>query len=289
MNAQAVRHLVDTLGFTQIEAQVYVCLLREHPQTGYGVSSTIGKSRSNTYQALRSLEGKQAIVLLEATEHAEYVPVPVEEYLGLREREFAVQKAAILGALKSLTPKPQEEVMFRITRTDQLYAKVRTMIEGARSVVLVDTDPGPLSVIEAWLTRRAAKGVKVLVETPGERTIEGCTHVPLRPLSAKDVEWAADWLSVSVDGEQFLISLVHRTRGDVIHAVWSGNPFVSPWVFNGMLHEFSFRVLLAIVEEESDKGAILRRIKAHMDRFFQPVRGFARLQERLAEWEGPSR
>jgi sugar-specific transcriptional regulator TrmB len=281
MKSQANHYLIEKLGFTPIEATVYLCLLSEHPQTGYKVSTTISKSRSSTYQALKSLENKHAIIRLEGTEYGEYIPVSIEHYMDQKEKEFRSQKEEIIEAFKDIVPETQQEYIYQITRTEQLYSTVQSMIQKAQSMILVDTDDAPLQIIQDWLNAKANENVNVMIETLGEKHDDNCFHINLKQITPKDTKWDADWLCLSVDGEQFLISLLNKDTGELIHAIWCGNPYISPWVYNGMLHEFSFRVLLQMIEEEDDKEELLKRITAFTNRFFQPVKGFQRLQEKL--------
>jgi hypothetical protein len=51
---KSVQALQDP-GFTGLEAQVYVFLLRHAPATGYRISHAIGKPTANTYKALAEL------------------------------------------------------------------------------------------------------------------------------------------------------------------------------------------------------------------------------------------
>ncbi len=281
MKSQASHYLTEKLGFTAIEATVYLCLLAEHPQTGYKISTTISKSRSSTYQSLKSLENKHAIIRLEGTEFGEYIPVPIEEYMNRKEKEFQMQKEEIIEAFKDIVPEEQQEYIYQITRTEQLYSRIQTMIHEAKAMILVDTDDAPLQIIHDWLEVKAKENVNVMIETLGKKQDDHCFHINLQKITPKDMEWNADWLCLSVDGEQFLISLLNKETGELIHALWCGNPYISPWVYNGMLHEFSFRVLLQMIEEEDDREKLLKSITAFTNRFFQPVKGFQRLQEKL--------
>ncbi len=273
--------LTEHLGFSQIEALVYLNLLRESPQTGYKISTTLGKSRSNTYQALKSLELRHAIIRLEGTQYGEFIPVPIKEFMNAREKEFILKKAEIIEALKDLEIEPHQEYIIQINSTEQLYKKVHSMIEEAKSMILVDTDPGPLKVIHGWLDLRAGQGVNVLIETPGESQKDNCHHIRIQQVTPKDIEWEADWLCLSVDGEHFLISLLKKDTGELIHAIWSGNPYISPWVYNGMLHEFTFRVIRQMLLEGLESETIIKKLDAFTQRFFQPVSGFLRLQKKL--------
>lgn len=281
MNDQAYHLLIDKLGFSNIEAMVYLCLCKDYPQTGYKISTTINKSRSSTYQALKALESRQAIIRLEATQFSEYIPVKIEEYMAQQEKEFIKQKEEIINSFKDVTPNTQEDYIYQILKTDQLYNKIEMMLSEAKSMILIDTDEKPLNLIKSQLIHKAKEGVHVMIETPGNIDVEHCYHVSLKSFSPKDFDWNADWLCISIDGEQFLISLLDKNSGELIHAIWCGNQYISPWIYNGMLHEFSFRQMLAEMESLSLISELKEKMKPYIDQYFQPVSGFRRLQEKL--------
>ncbi len=283
MTLQAQLSLVENLGFTPVEASVYISLLKDSPQTGYKISTDLCKSRSQTYQALKSLETKRAIIRLEGTQHGEYIPVPIQTLMEEKEKEFKQQKTDIITALKDIGTEPHQEHIFRIAKLDQLYNKAESMIKEAKSMILVDTDQAPLENIHHLLNARAQEGIKVLIETPNDPIIDSCYHVKLNMFSAKDFAWNADWLCLSIDGEQFLISLLKKDTGELIHAIWSGNPYLSPWVFNGMLNEFSFRVIMDLLETGTDLQTVRNNIQEYTQKFFQPVPGIIKLLEKLKE------
>ncbi len=281
MENKAQYYLIEKLGFTLIEADVYTNLIKNNPQTGYKLSITIGKSKSSIYQALKSLENKQAIMRLEGTQHGEYIPVSIEEFMKNQELEFKKQKEEIINSFRDISQNSEQDFIIRITKKEQLYSKIQSMISEAEKIILVDTDEKPLRIIEEWLNEKAESGIKILVETPEKQEDTSYTHIQLKSLTSKDIEWYAHWLCVSVDGEQFLISLLNQYTGELIHAIWCGNTYISPWVFNGMLHEFSFRALMQIIEEEESKESILEKIKQFTEKFFNPVKGFMHLQLKL--------
>lgn len=281
MKDKAYYYLVEKLGFTPVEANVYLCLLKEHPQTGYKISTAIGKSRSSAYQAIKSLENRNVIIRLEGTQYGEYIPVSIEDYMNHKEKEFKKQKDEIVEAFKEVSQDRQQDVIYRITKTTQLFQKIESMISGAEQIILVDTDLAPLEKIDTMLEQKAQEGVKVLVETPEMLIGKSYKTIQLKSLTNKDIDWYAHWMCVSVDGQEFLISLLDPETGELIQGIWCRNPYISPWVFNGMLHEFSFRRLMDIIEKEATKADIQQKVSEYTNEFFLPVNGFIRLQEML--------
>ncbi len=68
------------LGFTGVEAQVYIYLLQHPDATGYEVSKGTGVPRANTYQALETLVTKERIAAI-SYDPVRYVVVPPMQLL----------------------------------------------------------------------------------------------------------------------------------------------------------------------------------------------------------------
>src|SRR5262245_37662340 len=101
---ERVRTLVE-LGFTALEAEAYVCLLRESPATGYRVAQLLGRPAAGIYKTLESLAGKGAALIHEDASRL-YRAVPVDELLARLERRFAARRADAARALSELREVP---------------------------------------------------------------------------------------------------------------------------------------------------------------------------------------
>jgi HTH-type transcriptional regulator, sugar sensing transcriptional regulator len=47
-----------SLGFTPLEAEVYVCLVQDSPATGYRIAQTVGRPVAGIYKTIESLANK---------------------------------------------------------------------------------------------------------------------------------------------------------------------------------------------------------------------------------------
>ena len=67
--------LLQSLGFSQYESQVYTALLRQSNITGYELAKQSGVPASKIYSILEKLVGKNLIQVLD-TEPKKYIPQP---------------------------------------------------------------------------------------------------------------------------------------------------------------------------------------------------------------------
>ena len=79
---------LQKLGFTPIEATIFITLCKHGALTGYEVAKLTGISRSNVYAALYSLHDKGKCYLSEG-ENTKYVALSKEELLLSTEREMS--------------------------------------------------------------------------------------------------------------------------------------------------------------------------------------------------------
>ena len=68
------------LGFSKLEAAIYIYLLKESPATGYQIAKAIDKAKANTYQALDSMT-QHGLLMVEDGKPRRYRAVPHREML----------------------------------------------------------------------------------------------------------------------------------------------------------------------------------------------------------------
>ena len=96
MNDVAVQPLVD-LGFTELEARIYLCLLQTSPLTGYAVAKAIGKPAANTYQAIEGL-ARKSVIIVDEGENRLCRAVEPDQVLTRLEKENARLKKLLAEA-----------------------------------------------------------------------------------------------------------------------------------------------------------------------------------------------
>jgi len=81
-NKQQIEVLTD-LGLNNLEAEIYLTLLKESDLTGYKIAKILGKQRSNIYKAIESLLQKGAILINEQNNSNIYSAIPITSYITL--------------------------------------------------------------------------------------------------------------------------------------------------------------------------------------------------------------
>ena len=258
---ESVRHLA-ALGFTDLEATVYVYLVENSPATAYRVAQGIGKPVANTYKAVESLQQKGA-VLVDETKTRLCRAVPPDDLLGRLEKTFETRREAAAQALARLQPAVQDDDgIFTLTSPEQVYERCGQMLERARDVVLLDAFPGAIETLRPALEAVAARGIPVAVQAYAPTTIEGVDIIT--PLGAERVlqRWHGQWVCLMVDGAEYLFAYLDPNGKTVHQAIWSESAFLS-WVHHSNLGGCLRAQLL---ERLLQDGASVEEMKTALER-----------------------
>ena len=79
--------LMQNIGFTQYESQVYLALLQQSHITGYELAKISGVPASKIYQILNKLTDKEMVLAIDS-DPKKYVPLPPEEILSRYKNDY---------------------------------------------------------------------------------------------------------------------------------------------------------------------------------------------------------
>lgn len=152
------------LGFSPIEATVYITLCKHGPLTGYEVAKLCNSSRSNVYAALYSLQEKGKCYLAEG-EATKYIPISKNELVTLTKKE----QHHILAILENDFPEEinHNEPYITIRGYNNVLNKVKQSILNCSShlYLLISTDQIPLFQ-EELESVGIHKRITILCESP---------------------------------------------------------------------------------------------------------------------------
>jgi sugar-specific transcriptional regulator TrmB len=268
--AAAVR-VISELGFTPLEAEIYVYLLQNSPATGYRIAKGIGRSFSITYMSLDSLAEKGAIVVDDGKSRLSRA-VPIDELLDQMEHRFREQRERAIAAVRDLPHSVADDRIYRLTSVEQVYERCRAMLGDSRRRVLMEFFPEPLETLQEAIEEAAARGVDITARVYKPTTIEG-VRIVISPWGDENLRvMRAQWLAIFADGREFILGNVLSGGKGVQQVVWSASSLLSLALYdyvNSDLHHYSFRPLL----EAADS--------------LEELRGqYNRLEEAFPRWAG---
>jgi sugar-specific transcriptional regulator TrmB len=255
------------LGFTDLEAEVYVSLLQQSPATGYRVAQSIGRPVANTYKAIESLQHKGAVLVDEGSSRL-CRAVPAEELLAQLERSFQRRRQEAANALATLRAAPDDDRVYQLQSVEQVFERCRRMLEGCEQVAILDVFPKPLEELRESVEAAARRGVRVLVKAYEPVVLSGA-EVAVHPQGRLTLRrWPGQWLNVVTDGREHLLAFLTSDARGLHQAVWSGSAYLS-WVYHSAV---GAEMILAGLLRALENGATateLRQAAVHYQSLFR--------------------
>jgi len=236
-----------SLGFSPLEAAIYVYLLEESPATGYQIAKAIEKPNANTYQALESMT-QRGLLLVEDGRPRRYRAVPHKEMLRHLGAAYTARLETASKELDAIRPAAGDLLVYRITEYTQVIERCRAMLARARRKVVVDAFPGVLVTIFDELEATAGRGTEVIAKAYEPVTLDGVKVVlDARGRHIPD-KWGIQWLNLVVDGREHLFACLDVEETRVIQAIWTESPYVAFLIHTGLLSEMAVDAMLTSVE-----------------------------------------
>lgn len=250
------------LGLTELEAEVYVYLLRHPPATGYRVAKGVGRTNAVTYKALDSLQAKGAI-LVDEGENRVCRAVPVTELLGRLRRRLDAAYSRAEKALAGLRPAGADDRVYRLRSRGQVLERARRMLADARYVALVDAYPGTAAELREAIAATAGRGLHTHAKVYAPVDL-GAADVVVRERGHEIVDRSpGDHLEVNVDGREYLVASLRRDGGEPWHAIWTSSAILAYQGYGSMIYE----LILTDVQQAIRGGAGNRKLGAILDHY----------------------
>src|SRR5262245_45961392 len=127
---------LEELGFSRVEAEVYLFLLERGPASGYAIAQGLGKAAAGVYKVLDGLTARGAAGV-DAGSTRLYRAAPREELLDGLARRFEERRERAARALAEVREIQGDDRVYRIEAFDAAVDRFREMLGRARSVALI--------------------------------------------------------------------------------------------------------------------------------------------------------
>lgn len=255
--------LIAQLGFTGLEAEIYVYLLQQSPATGYKIAKEIGRSFTNTYKALTSLRSKGAILADEGPSQLTRA-VPLEEVLGQMEARFLDLRKRAITAVDQLTQSVADNRIYQLVSVPQVIERCKRVLSEAEERVLIELFPLPVTLLRDDVEQTAARGVDVSARVYRPVSLKGVRMVK-SPFGEQTLELLrTEWLAIFVDGRQVVMAQLLPGGEGVYQAIWSRNPSLARSFYdyvNSDLHHYAFRERLMAASSLEEVRAAYRELQ----------------------------
>lgn len=230
-------------GLSRLEAAAYIALLGEPGITGYRLSHMLDKPTANIYKALKSLEHKGLVRMDRSSPVRSIHPVPIEEFLSIREMQFKTRSLQLIEGLRDLEMKKQDYQISRLGSFEQAVATARQIISRAEKVLVLVAFEEVLKELEDILSARASEGVNIIISTYSPYALKGC-RVYYSGREGDIWNWIPERaFDVAADGNVFMISNFRNNYSEVIEALYGNHVYLSLMIFNSLSKNILMREL----------------------------------------------
>lgn len=161
-----------SLGLTNNEATLYRTLSSRGEMTGYECAKLTGISRSNVYIALAGLCEKGGAFVIDGAAQ-KYSPAPIREFCSNKHREFDTAVDYLLANMPS--PAAPSSAYITVNGAAAIIDKMKNMIASCAERVYISAQVGILDKVSAELMDVIERGLKVVLMTEHEFTLNGAT------------------------------------------------------------------------------------------------------------------
>ena len=240
---------LEALGCTPMEAAAYVQLLRIGPSTGYRIAQLLNKAVANTYKALEALE-RRGLVACEAGEPRAYRALPAAQAGSKFNDDFVKRLERFTAAASALEQHGFDEGVYRLSRSEHVFERARTLIESAQSLVLIDARADAVEVLRPHIDATIGRGRTVVILTYAQIAIAGATIILSHRVPATSQRWPGEPLIINCDGRA---ALVVRTLSDGDAAgFWTESSYIAWVLYCGLASEIEETRLVRLGETQPD-------------------------------------
>lgn len=229
--------IFSTLGFNGLEAEVYVALLKQGPQTAYKIAKSIGKSNANVYKAVEVLAREGAIEIME-TDVKICKAIPIENVVKQMQLAYKQKLEKAVEVLSKIYEEKNDEGIFRLQTPESVFQRAEQILSKAESIVVIDAFPNALNKIKDQINALAKNGIEVFVLAYAPIELDEKVSLIVPQISGEVLEyWEAEQLNIAVDGKEVLVALFNKDLYKLIQATYSNNVYLSCILYSGIISE----------------------------------------------------
>lgn len=225
------------LGFNNLEAEVYVALLKHGPQTAYKIGKLLNRPTANVYKAVDVLAGSGALELEEGDVRI-CRAIPIKSLTKQLQSDYKARIDKAVEELSLVKPETDEEGIYKLQTVDSVFQRAYEMLKRSSHVVVIDAFPKALDKLKPELNKCIKNKLEVFVEAYEPVDFEKGVSVAIPSISKAALNyWGAQQLNLAVDGKEILIALFNEDLTELIQATYSNNLYLSCIVYSGLMSE----------------------------------------------------
>ena len=271
MRDNRIQYLMD-IGLKELEADVYLQLLKESGITGYRISKLLKKTKPTVYKILETLQQKGLIIANEVAKSQVFTALPIKQYLDYQEVEFKKNKNKVIKILSNIKTQPVKSGLYPLERIDQVYSKSIELINNAKKTILLTCCQLQNKEVIDALNKATQRGVNVLFETyPPKPAIQNCDFAIAANNTISYQDFTYNWLEIFVDGNEYLLSLLTKDGKDIFKAMWCNEPYLAMITYNSNVTSFFLTIVRGMLQKNISSQEILVAINSLIKSYYHGI------------------
>lgn len=164
--------LMQNIGFTQYESQVYLALLQQSKITGYELAKISGVPASKIYQILNKLTDKEMVLAIDS-DPKKYVPLPPEEILSRYKNDYLDTMDQLNEKLGHLYAQDEasESYIWNLSGRSEIIRKLTDFISEAKKHLYLSVWDEEVDEIREALLQAETGGVDLTIVHFGKKLL----------------------------------------------------------------------------------------------------------------------
>lgn len=263
---QIICQQLTEMGFTALEAEIYLFLITSGSQTGYAIAKGINKPTANVYKAIESLSAKGAIEYSVA-DKKKCSATHWQQLLKRRQKQFSQTLASLEENLTSLQLKQtNDEQVYQIEQFDQVIEESISLINNAEQILMVEAEPAAVPLFKEALEAAANRGVEIWIKVYQAVELKG-VNIILRQRGYEVYEKTKDTsFKLAADGNAMLMADIAIDGQKVIAAYRSHSALMAMSIYVGLLYELVLTELKQLIPNnqlDAAKQLLVRSAHLH--------------------------
>ena len=225
------------LGFNALEAEVYVALLKNGPQTAYKIGKLLGRPTANVYKAVEVLAREGAIEVME-TDVKICKAIPIQSVVSQLKQSYDKRSEKAVGVLSKIAEDKSEEGIFKLHTVEAVIQRAKDILSRAESIVVIDAFPNILNNLKDDINKLAGRGVSIYIQAYANTKLDKRISLVVPDVSGEVLGyWDAEQLNIVADGKEMLVSLFNKELSTLIQATYSDNLYLACMMHAGIMSE----------------------------------------------------
>lgn len=270
MKDEKIIYLIE-IGLKELEAEVYLQLLKEPGITGYRISKLLKKTKPTVYKILETLQLKGLIISDEIAKSQVFTALPIKQYLDYKELEFKNNRKKVLNALKDIKTRNAKPGLYPLERVDQVYSKIVEIIDAAEEKIVLTCCTLDNDKIINSLNKATDRGIKVLLETYLKPDVQNCDFAIFARQPDTHKLFTYNWIEVFVDGNEYVMALLTKDGKGIYKALWCNEPYLAMFTYNSNATSFILTITRDMLKDNIPSNDILAKINSLVKSYYHGI------------------